>query len=130
VRSLLPAPVAGAAAERLSRVRFPVPMRAVPAITLYNPAVANAQLRDETASADCSAAATADISQKGFQATCTGNAATVVEATSASIGRPMRNYKEWTMRLIYTDATRTTVRVEQKMVRSCLRKPVRKSWTG
>ncbi|WP_442583135.1 hypothetical protein ACSBOB_14745 [Mesorhizobium sp. ASY16-5R] len=73
-----PAPVAGANTERAPRIIFPVPMRGTPAVTLYNPAAANAQVRDLTAGADCSAAAASAITEKGFDLACTGNASTVV----------------------------------------------------
>jgi hypothetical protein len=47
-------------------------------MTILNPSVANGQVRDETAAADCSATATVNIGAKGFNVTATGNAATVV----------------------------------------------------
>jgi hypothetical protein len=71
---------AGAAAELLW-TRHPVSMRAVPAVTLYNPAAANAQVRDETAGADCSAATAAQISTEGLTITATGNASTAAGNT-------------------------------------------------
>lgn len=46
-------------------------------VTLYNPAAANAQFRDETATADCSAAATAYLSDTNATMSFTGNASTV-----------------------------------------------------
>jgi hypothetical protein len=73
------ATVAGANLNSLGSVSWAHwPMRAAPAITFYNPAAANGQVRDITAGADCSAAAAANISDKGFEITCTGNAATAV----------------------------------------------------
>ena len=69
---------AGAAAE-FGTVRYRVPKRAAATtLTLYNPAAANAQVRDETAAADCSAAATASSTDQGFRITATGNAGTAV----------------------------------------------------
>lgn len=73
-----PATVAGANANRLGMVQFPVPMRAAPSVTFYNPAAANGQVRDLTAAADCSGTAAANITEKGFAIGCTGNAATAV----------------------------------------------------
>jgi hypothetical protein len=75
---LVPAPTAAATTERLSRVIFPSPMRAVPAITIYNPAAANSHVRDEAASADCSAESTQNITETGFNLTCIGNGSTAV----------------------------------------------------
>lgn len=71
---------AGAAAEASHRILFPVRMRVAPsaAVTLYNSAAANAQVRDQTAAADCSSAAVANITDQGFHVTATGNASTAV----------------------------------------------------
>ena len=68
---------AGAAFEFISW-RFPVSMRATPTITTFNPSAANAQMRDETAAADCSATAAAGNVTESTNATSTGNAGTVV----------------------------------------------------
>jgi hypothetical protein len=69
---------AGAAAELLW-TRNPVSMRATPGtVTLYNPSAANAQVRDETAGADCSASTAAQTSTEGLTITATGNASTAV----------------------------------------------------
>lgn len=73
-----PAPVAGASAERGPRIHFPVRMFGTPTITTFNPAAANAQVRDNTASADCSSTATGNISTGGVNVSCTGNASTAV----------------------------------------------------
>jgi hypothetical protein len=72
-----PAPVAGANTERPPKILFPVLMRAAPTVTTYNPAAANAQVRDFTAAADCSAAATT-AHPNGILVSCTGNAGTAV----------------------------------------------------
>lgn len=48
-------------------------------MTAYNPAAANAQVRDETAGADCTAQAFAGTNDSSTAVTCTGNAATVAE---------------------------------------------------
>lgn len=70
---------AAATAECSPRILFPVRMRAAPGTpTLYNPAAANAQVRDQTAAADCSASAAANITDQGFHVTATGNASTAV----------------------------------------------------
>lgn len=70
--------VAGAVANRLPFVPLQTPMRAAPTVTLYNPAAANAQARDETAGVDCSSTSAVFITQKGFSLNATGNAATAV----------------------------------------------------
>ena len=55
-------------------VRFPVEMRAAPSITFYNPAAANAQARDLSASLDCTSTTAARITSKGFAITSVGTA--------------------------------------------------------
>jgi len=72
-----PAPVAGANTQRMSKLQFPVVMFKVPTLTTYNPAAANAQVRDFTASADCSAVSSAAFAN-GVLLACTGNASTAV----------------------------------------------------
>lgn len=70
---------AGAGAERSQTFFFPVPMRVAPTtLTAYNPAAANAQVRDETAAGDCTAQAFAGTTERGTAVTATGNAGTVV----------------------------------------------------
>lgn len=69
---------AGATTQRSSSVRFAVPMRAAPTVTLYNPAAANGQVRDLTAGADCSTSAVGNITEKGFSLSCVGNASTAI----------------------------------------------------
>jgi hypothetical protein len=60
-------------------VKLPVTMRAAPTVTLYNPAAANAEVRDRTANADCTASAAATVvNERGFRINCTANAATAV----------------------------------------------------
>lgn len=56
---------------------FPTVMRAVPALTFFNPAAASAQVRDVTGGVDCSATAGANTTERGFRVDTTGNAATV-----------------------------------------------------
>lgn len=68
---------AGATQEFL-HIPLPVRMRNSPTVTLYNPAVANAQVRDVTANADCSASTATSIADRSFQVTATGNASTAV----------------------------------------------------
>jgi len=60
--------------------RMPVPMRIAPGLTLYNPAAANAQVRDLTAAVDHSATAVTDGAAGGqeFMVGSTGNASTAV----------------------------------------------------
>ncbi|MBI1188323.1 MAG: carbohydrate-binding protein CenC [Alphaproteobacteria bacterium] len=72
-----PALQAGATNQR-AHVRFEPGMRAAPTITLYNPAAANAQARDKTASGDCTSTAAANASENGFDLTATGNASTAI----------------------------------------------------
>lgn len=69
---------AGAAAE-YGQFRFPVTMRITPAtLTSYNPAAANAQVRDSTVGVDCSAAAFSNSSDSMTDISATGNATTAV----------------------------------------------------
>lgn len=74
------ATIAGAVTNRSGRIPFSPRMRASTglAMTLYNSAAANAQIRDQTAAADTSAAATVNVTESGFHVTCTGNAGTTV----------------------------------------------------
>lgn len=72
-----PAPVAGANTERIVNFNHIVPMFKAPTITTFNPAAANAQFRDATAAADCSATAAAATTRE-LSLQCTGNAGTVV----------------------------------------------------
>ena len=70
--------VAGAGTERLG-FRFPVPMVKAPTtVTLYSPTSANATCRDETASADGGAAASANATPNALTITCAGAAGTSV----------------------------------------------------
>lgn len=69
---------AGAAQQRSQRIEFDTPMWGAPTVTTYNPAAANAEVRDETAGADCSAVAANDVEQTGFDISATGNAGTAV----------------------------------------------------
>lgn len=70
---------AGALAE-FGALRFPVSMRATPTLTFFNPSAANAQVRDSTAGADCTATANAATVTSADEAafTATGNAGTAV----------------------------------------------------
>jgi hypothetical protein len=71
--------VAGATAGR-AQWQFPVQMWKTPAtITFYNPAAANAQVRDETNTVDCSATTAVGTTDRQVGITYTGNAATVAE---------------------------------------------------
>lgn len=74
------ATIAGANTNRSHRIKFSPRMRATTglALTLYNSAAANAQIRDQTAAGDTSSAATANVTESGFHVTCTGNAGTTV----------------------------------------------------
>jgi len=71
--------IIAAGAERSPSFRYPVTMRATPVtLTAYNPAVANAQVRDETASTDCTAQAFVGANDSSLGVTCTGSATTIV----------------------------------------------------
>lgn len=70
---------AGATAGR-AQWQFPVQMWKTPqTITFYNPAAANAQVRDQTNSVDCSATTAVGTNDRQVGITYTGNAATVAE---------------------------------------------------
>jgi hypothetical protein len=72
-------PNAGATAIRSPFFTWPMRMRATPTtLTIYNPAAANAQVRDVTAAADCTASATAGSIDTGFYLTATGAAGTAL----------------------------------------------------
>jgi len=60
------------------QIRFRTSKRATPSVTIYNPAAANAQVRDETAAADCAASAVGRASVNGFDVGCTGAAGTAI----------------------------------------------------
>jgi hypothetical protein len=67
------AQIVGAAAAQPGglNLRYPADMRTAPTVTTYNPAAANAQPRNETVGADCSAVATANNTDSGVVITCT-----------------------------------------------------------
>ena len=71
------AQASGAANNQFQRVMFDPPMWDAPAVTTYNPAAANAEVRDETSAGDCSATAVNDIEETGFDISTTGNAGTL-----------------------------------------------------
>lgn len=73
----------GASAASYIQVRFPVPMRAAPTFTTYNPSAVNAQARDNTAAADCSAIATSAITESSALITWTN-------AAGSAAGNDMR----------------------------------------
>jgi hypothetical protein len=52
--------------------RNPVSMRATPSVITFNPAAANAAIRDETAPGDTTGTAVANATTEGFQVTATG----------------------------------------------------------
>lgn len=71
-----PALAGGAATEPSGTHLLPVPMRITGGtLTTYNPSANNAQVRDVTAAADCSATALT-AAEDSFYITCTGNAGT------------------------------------------------------
>lgn len=59
-------------------ILFPSYMAKAPTVTLYNPAAANAQIRDETANVDCSSSAASLTTQRGTTLVCIGNAASAI----------------------------------------------------
>jgi len=59
-------------------VKFGPRMRATPTITLYNPAAANAQVRNLVRSEDCSASVASGATERGFYLGATGSASTAV----------------------------------------------------
>lgn len=71
---------AGATANILILIRFPIAMLTSPAITLYNPANTNAQIRDYSAPGDFSGTTADTVGPHGFVARGTGNAGTTVGA--------------------------------------------------
>jgi hypothetical protein len=66
----------GAFDQRSASILFTIPMNSIPAITFFNPAAANGQVRDETVNLDCSATTAVNISSREFSVLCTGNAGT------------------------------------------------------
>lgn len=69
---------AGAVTHRFPPIFFPSVMFKVPTITFYNPSAANAQARDVTAGADCSATTAAITTTVLLDINCTGAAGTAV----------------------------------------------------
>lgn len=69
---------AAALGNHSPQYRYPVPMRASPTLTTFNPASASAEVRDETAAADCTAKAVASATAAGFRVDYTGAAGSVV----------------------------------------------------
>jgi len=63
---------AGAAADQVLPVRFPVQMHRAPTITLYNPLAANAFVRNTVNITDASASSFANASEQGADITFTG----------------------------------------------------------
>lgn len=71
--------VAGAVAGTWGRAQFPVEMWKAPAVTLYNPAAANAQVRQIGATAgDCATSSAAQITTQSTDFTTTPGASAVV----------------------------------------------------
>ncbi len=56
---------------RLSQITFQSTKRGTPSITLYNPAAANAQVRNESLNADCSGSTITTSSPRAFAISCT-----------------------------------------------------------
>jgi hypothetical protein len=70
----------GASAQSLGTVRTTT-LRVAPTVTLFNPVSSNAQARDLTAGADCSATSAQNVSDSGFEIVTTANASTAVGNT-------------------------------------------------
>lgn len=62
----------GTASGQVVPVRFPVPMRAAPTITTYNPSAANAFVRNTVLGTDATATSSANVGQHGADITFTG----------------------------------------------------------
>ena len=69
---------ASTASTLSQKYNFPVRMRAAPTMVGYNSDVANAQVRDVTAGADCSSTAFASNKETGFYVSCTTSGSTGV----------------------------------------------------
>lgn len=69
---------AGATANQRIFAQLLPAMRAAPNMTLFNPAAANAQIRDESAPADCSGSSSNSVSANSFVLFGTGNASTAI----------------------------------------------------
>lgn len=78
-----PSMVVGAVASVGNQWQYPVTMRgagiggAAVTLTLYNPSAANAQVRDITSAADCSASSANANGERGMYVNTTGNAGTI-----------------------------------------------------
>lgn len=70
--------IAGAVSNFSPTIMLTEPMIVPPTITLYNPAAANAQVRNITDSTDHSASSAINISERGFVITSTGLAGTAL----------------------------------------------------
>jgi len=64
-------------------ITFPVTMRTTPTVTFFNPSAANAQVRDQTNTLDCSATAANPAYDRGIRLTFTGNAGSTAGACFA-----------------------------------------------
>lgn len=74
---IFPAITAGATTQRAPAIYYRVRKRTTtPTVTIYNPLAANSQVRDNTASADCSSTTTLAETEANFRVSCTGNAST------------------------------------------------------
>lgn len=69
---------AGAVSQLVGTVPFGTMMRKAPTVTTFNPAAANAQVRDETAGADCASVVIDNVTQNGCRISCTGASSTAV----------------------------------------------------
>jgi hypothetical protein len=79
-----PAIQAGATAQRSPTFAFKARKRVSnPTITMYNPAAANGEVRDETASADCSGTNFGGVGEMGWRVTCTGAVGTTIAGALA-----------------------------------------------
>ena len=75
--------MAGANTAQGPQHRFAVEKRTAPTMTIFNPAAANAQVRDRSINADCSATAVHNTNTHGFAVNCTGHTSTSVGSLMA-----------------------------------------------
>lgn len=68
------ATIAAGAVSARTHIPFKVSKPLSPTVTLYNPAAANAQVRDISGSLDCSGSTANEVTNWGFRIECTGNA--------------------------------------------------------
>lgn len=63
--------VGAAASQCFGNIAFPLRMRTAPTVTIYNPSAANAQVRNNSVTADCSGSSSSNVHEGGFTITAT-----------------------------------------------------------